>query len=103
VIVYISIGNSDDKLTQRQWSDFVLVVDHALNGAVNRGHAALHGSWRSPSDAPWQNACWCIEFEAGLVAVGPLRELLAGVASDFHQDSIAWTEVKTTEFLGVRS
>jgi len=103
VIVYVSIGNSDDRLTQRQWSDFVLVVDQALTGAAARGHATVHGSWRSLPDAPWQNACWCIEFEAEQVAVEPLRELLADVAGDYHQDSIAWAEVKTTEFLGASS
>ena len=100
-IVYISIGNSDDKLTQRKWSDFVAVIQDALTGAVERGHATLHGSWRSPSDAPWQNACWCVEFSSDPLAVGPLRDLLAEVAVIYRQDSIAWAEVKATEFVGV--
>lgn len=100
MIVYISIGNSDDKLTQRSWSQFVEVVQSALDGTVAAGHATVHGSWRSPSDAPWQNACWCVEFPPDRFAVEPLRELLTGLTSDYRQDSIAWAEVKTTEFLG---
>lgn len=99
MIVYISIGNSDDELTQRQWSDFVAVVDDTLVGAHKRDSATVHGSWRSPSDARWQNACWCVEIGYDDVAEA-LRSALRDYAGIYHQDSIAWAEVKTTEFLG---
>lgn len=95
--VYISIGNSDDKLSQRQWSQFVGTVHDALAAVVARGRATLHGSWRSPSDAPWQNACWC--FEASADVMEPLRELLSELAGIYRQDSVAWA-VAATEFLG---
>lgn len=99
MIVYVSIGNSDDKLTQRRWAEFVTCVQQALDGAVAREQATVHGSWRSPSDAPWQNACWCVEFGTESIAVEPLRELLAELAGIYRQDSIAWAEVKETQFL----
>lgn len=102
MIVYISIGNSDDKLSQRQWSGFVGTVQLALEQTVDLGRVSVHGSWRSPSDAPWQNACWCVEFPPDQTAVQPLRELLAELAATWQQDSIAWAEVHTTDFIGPR-
>jgi len=71
-----------------------------------RGHHAqgdpqfrqVHGQWASEPASAWQNACWCVEMnEAG---AEELRWLLQGVAKVFRQDSIAWAEVKDTEFLG---
>jgi hypothetical protein len=41
MIVYVSIGNSDDKLTQREWSMFCLAVDEALSLTPK------HGVWFS--------------------------------------------------------
>ena len=90
--VYISIGNSDDKLTQREWSEFVVEVAAM---AVSLGHT--HGSWVSPSASPWQNACWCVEYPSDAVAETAKDELRA-LASRYRQDSIAWA-VAQTEFL----
>lgn len=102
MIVYISIGNSDDELSQQEWSAFVAEVEARLpfGGLVRR-----HGRWRSPSDDPWQNACWCVEIQDGAAPSSLLhcKEALAEVAAKYRQDSIAWAEVKTTEFLGASS
>jgi hypothetical protein len=105
MIVYISIGNSDDKLTQRRWADFVAEV-----GSVIARAGQIHGSWYSASDAPWQNACWCVEIAEATTppAAGyfpmflrtSLKNELRGLAQIYAQDSIAWAEVKETEFLG---
>lgn len=93
--VYISIGNSDDKLTQREWAEFVGVVEEALDDV----YIKKHGSWFSRPDASWQNACWCIELEAVAGLKDSLQTELEQIAREFRQDSIAWAEAITT-FLG---
>jgi len=99
VIVYISIGNSDDKLTQQEWSDFVIETDILLHpGAPGTPVLARHGNWRSRVDDPWQNACWCVEIKEGYADV--LRAALRHQARQHRQDSIAWAECPNTEFLG---
>lgn len=101
MIVYISIGNSDDKLEQSQWSSFANAVDRAVDMATKYVGATVHGRWYSLPNEAWQNACWCVEFDDELGSVvDEYRAELARLAGLFRQDSIAWAEVKTTEFLG---
>jgi hypothetical protein len=90
--VYVTIGNSDDKLTQSDWATFHGAVDNVIRRAAHR----IHGAWVSPSTDPWQNACWCIELVEGVVW---LRGQLANLAKAYEQDSIAWAEAPKVEFL----
>jgi hypothetical protein len=92
ITVYISIGNSDDKLTQANWSRFYRCVDTMIRDWADE----IHGTWISPSDQEWQNACWCIALNAEDAA--PLKRTLAVYAGEFRQDSIAWAEANT-EFI----
>lgn len=93
--IYISIGNSDDKLTQAEWSAYNLrVALHLADYATT-----VHGQWNSPSASPWQNACWCIEIPDDYT-MAKLRHLLSIAAEEFRQDSIAWAEVSHTDFIG---
>jgi hypothetical protein len=96
-VFYISIGNSDDKLTQAEWSDFVGQTDAAV-----REYAHVHGAWHSAPDSRWQNACWCVEVSTTF-KVGPaergLRATLARLAGRYRQDSIALALVASTEFI----
>ena len=94
MIVYISIGNSDDKLTQAEWSSFT----HRIRSEINVWAKAVHGAWFSLPNAPWQNACWCVEFEKDVHAQ-EVREALTAARTEFRQDSIAWAAVTETEFL----
>ena len=96
MIVYISIGNSDDKLSQMQWGKFYRKVDLTLQGYRNF-NGQIHGRWVSQSTDYWQNACWCIEIQ-DYQAAG-LREELRLLAAQFNQDSIAWAPAPETEFL----
>lgn len=96
--VYISIGNSDDKLSQAEWARFVNRTDFLLE-PDETVILARHGSWRSRPDDPWQNACWCVELPADSPFVGNVRASLRAMAREFGQDSIAWAEA-TTEFIG---
>lgn len=90
--VYVSIGNSDDKLTQARWHEFWV----AFRSVVTDRAIRVHGEWLSIGCAPYQNACICFEVPAG--AVNALKTELAEVAAEFGQDSIAWAEA-VTEFL----
>lgn len=95
--VYVSIGNSDDKLGQADWATF----HSAVNGVIRRAAHRVHGAWVSPSTDPWQNACWCIEIDEapGVFGTQWLRNQLANLAGAYGQDSIAWAETPKTEFL----
>ena len=101
VTVYISIGNSDDKLTQREWASFVGEVDSSVRW---HSQGTVHGFWLSPSNVPWQNACWCVEYEfAGdedtwTEQAEEQKVWLQRLAAKYRQDSIAWA-VAETEFL----
>ena len=95
MIVYISIGNSDDKLSQEHWARFIERVDEVVDGV----YATVHGRWYSSPRSPFQNACWCVEFVVDAVAtVRRVRRALRQLASDYQQDCIAWA-VAETEFL----
>ena len=91
--VYISIGNSDDRLTQRRWAEFVLRAHQIIEARA----AVLHGSWVSPSAQQWQNACWCAVIR--LAVVPALKDELRLLSREFDQDSIAWAKASETEFL----
>ncbi len=91
--IQIAIGNSDDRLTQREWHEFVGAVDLL----VRRLGDPIHGSWTSPSRDPYQNAAWALSVPSD-AARDELRVELARIAGVFRQDSVAWNE-SHTEFL----
>lgn len=92
--VHIAIGNSDDRLTQKRWADFVNEVDAAVRFWAD----PVHGAWFSLPNARWQNACWAFDMGPHSAYRDRLRERLAILAKHYSQDSIAWNESKT-EFL----
>lgn len=97
--VYISIGNSDDKLPQLEWAQFARAVDQAVTDAARWVGTQVHGRWYSLPTEPWQNACWCVDIDPAMTSViEDLRNALAQMAGEWGQDSIAWAEA-TTEFL----
>jgi hypothetical protein len=90
--IFVSIGNSDDKLSQEDWSLYVGRVNETLQSWADN----VHGNWRSLPDDPWQNACWAVEFGA----FDPQRAKvdLEEIAREFDQDSILWAEAQV-EFI----
>lgn len=92
-LVYVSIGNSDDNLSQREWHAFWDEVRCELIGAGGR----FHGQWVSPSTSLFQNACWCVELVDEVV--DELKGFLSAIAGRYRQDSIAWARVPETEFI----
>lgn len=90
--VYVSIGNSDDKLTQQRWAAYWATVRRVVLAYADR----VHGEWMSAPVAPYQNACICLEVWHPAAAT--LRAELQRAAREFGQDSIAWAEA-VTEFI----
>lgn len=93
MVVYISIGNSDDKLTQGEWAEFYQRTAELVEFYAH----IVHGAWTSLPTAHYQNACWAVVPAAK--AKGELKTELGRLARFFRQDSIAWAECPETEFL----
>lgn len=81
----IQIGNTDNKLTQQQWSDFVLET----NQTIAQYAQAVHFFGGSPNWYAWQNVCWVIEIGRTLLPV--LKRDLVTLKDRFNQESLAWT------------
>ena len=96
ITVYISIGNSDDKLSQYEWKRYVDLT----RDVVRTDAEQVHGEWFSAPDSRWQNACWCVEVDSAVAPV--MQHNLAAIAAYFKQDSIAWA-VAETQFIGPKS
>ena len=87
----IQIGNTDNKLTQQEWSQFV----EEMNKDISM--LEIHFSGFSLPDKPWQNACWV--FCASEVIIDTLRKtILPSLCKEFKHESIALT-VGDTEFV----
>jgi hypothetical protein len=91
--VYVSIGNSDGKLSADEWQQYRDLA-HELLTEVGVT-AAVHGAWQS-FVPEYVNACWCIEI--ALEHEDAMKDTLRQLAAKFRQDSIAWA-VAETEFL----
>lgn len=104
MIACFAVGNSDDKLPQDEWSQYLtdvqLLVDRV--SGMTTGVQVQFAGYSAPT-APWQNALWAVQLptdtdraRARLVLRGELRKL----AVRYGQDSIAWWDSERTEFLG---
>lgn len=93
ITVYVSIGNSDDKLTQMSWAMFVESFREVMHEHAND----VYGEWYSAPDSPFQNACIAIAVAPARVA--RLREQLTELRRQKRQDSVAWAVVPTTKFI----
>jgi hypothetical protein len=91
--VYISIGNSDDKLSQVEWSKFVVGISAEVVSLATQ----THGAWFSHPAVPWQNACWCVEFASEAQEM-TAKETAAEIGRRFGQESVAWATAQT-EFI----
>jgi hypothetical protein len=88
----IQIGNSDDKLTQKEWNAYW----NAVNFEISNIAFEIHFVGGSDAVARWQNYCWVIAIsEANEQA---LKNFLTVVRTRYQQDSVAVT-VGTTMFV----
>jgi hypothetical protein len=91
--VYVSIGNSDDKLSQREWRAF---IEDARSECYSWAQE-IRGIWFSEPASQFQNMCLCVEVHDENAQ--RFKDALRKLAGDFKQDSIAFDEVSTTTLL----
>ena len=91
VTIVVQIGNSDDKLTQTEWSRFCnkLRTEAGLSGTI-------HFAGSPSSCASHQNYCVVVEINKG--SVDFFKTIVSNLTFVFNQDSIAWLEGKV-EFI----
>lgn len=84
LLVYVTIGNSDNRLTQHRWSRFISGTRAVIEAHVAR----IHGIWFSDPSGPYQNACF--GFEVPEDVAESLRAALNSLRIFYDQESIAW-------------
>jgi hypothetical protein len=90
--IVVQIGNSDNKLPQAEWADFVRRVD-----AIIREHAkTVHFFGGTENWAAWQRVCWVFDCEGA--GSTDLKSRLTAARKEFRQDAAAFTEGET-EFI----
>lgn len=100
MITYIvQIGNSDDKLTQGVWVEFVNELNHLLAWELG---VKINFFGYSPPNAPWQNCCAVFEAGEEVWHLSDIQERLSYMAAAFKQDSIAVT-IGSTVFIEASS
>lgn len=98
--ILIVIGNSDDRLKQAEWAQYINDVDDWIDWAEEAPGVQVHGRWHSYPNTRWQNASWLLVVSAEAeYAVRRLREELPVLCDKYGQDSIAFV-VGDTEFIG---
>jgi hypothetical protein len=93
VTVYVTVGNSDDRLSQSRWADFTEAVGYV----VLDYEVEVYGPWFTPSDSSRQSACWGVEVERQ--ALVGFRSELDLLRQQFGQDTIAFA-VAELEMIG---
>lgn len=84
--VTVQTGNSDDKLSQRDWAELAAKVEQA----VMRNSVQIHFSGAAAATMPWQNACVVAEVKDPFQMLQLTKELKA-IGRQFKQDAIAVT------------
>lgn len=79
--VCVMIGNSDNKLSQREWSEFC----KDLRSIMGQLATETHFDATSEGSHPWQNLCVVAQIED----LDFLRLQLSHVAAAYGQDSVA--------------
>ena len=81
--IVIQIGYSDNKLTQKEWSDYVDEVHRLIQSEA----CAIHFFGGSSTYAPWQNVCIVAAMSLPLIAIVSMQ--LHSIRQRYRQDSIA--------------
>lgn len=87
--ITIQIGNSDDKLTQGQWAEFVDMMDTT----IRREAGSVHFMGAPPNWLKWQNVAWVVMVNND--EIESLKAAVLDVRLRFNQDSAAFTVGET--------
>jgi len=80
----VLIGNSDNKLSQIQWSFFIDAVQEALAHFSK----TMHFRGYSSGDSCYQNACWVLTIDPNQIQ--EIKDALSPIKETYIQDSIAF-------------
>lgn len=95
VLVYVTIGNSDNRLTQSEWAFFV----GSVRAAIRRYAWTMHGEWFSEPSSSRQNACWGFQVFIDDSSRLSLKADLRREAKVWNQHEIAWAEAEVEMLL----
>lgn len=87
--ITLQIGNSDDKLAQNEWSEFVSDIAALL--ASKQVTIFFFGC--SHGAEKWQNAAWV--FGTDNWTSEQIKSGVSFIRTAYRQDSAAWTEAET--------
>jgi len=101
-IAHIAIDNSDDKLTQREWSNYCIDLIEVFNTeeTIHFSEVQIHGVWYSAAMSPFQNMCICVDVPDEVVL--DIKEILSGICKEYRQDSIQWTVADQSRSGGIK-
>jgi hypothetical protein len=91
--ICIQIGNTDDKLTQEEWSEFCNDIKAICESYED---TIIHFCASSDGSLPWQNFCIVVEAENDVIYW--MKKHLITLKVKYNQDSIAILE-GDTEFI----
>lgn len=86
--ITLQVSNTDNKLTQQEWSDFVSLINNILGNSIS---ITLHFFGGSSTWVSCQNCCWVFDTEDG----DYIKEKVTEIRGCYKQDSAAWTEGDT--------
>ena len=82
----VEIGNTDNRLTQKEWSEYIRMVDFY----IRKLSQSVYFVGYSAGNEQYQNAAW--HFSQGsLMDIKHLRRYLNNIRVEFNQDAIAWS------------
>ena len=94
--VVLQIGNSDNKLTQEEWSHFCTDTDKLIKSCLGE-YGKIHFSAPSVGWEGWQNACWIFSVSDDIMLMF-VKMKISEIRRKYNQDSVAWAFTKT-EFI----
>lgn len=83
MIATIQIGNTDNKLTQQEWSEYV----EAVHAATTVDGIETHFFASSEGSKPWQNACWVVAIRE--TELDPMLSSVKKIRKQYKQESVA--------------
>lgn len=93
VTVFIGIGNSDRKLSARDYAQFV----NETRDAIDSYKEQTIGEWHSVPGKPWLNVEFAFTIHPRDTPM--LKDALRRIRGDYQQDATAWAECPRTEFI----
>jgi len=93
--ITVLIGNSDDKLPQRQWYNFVREMENCIRHFANE----FHFSGGSDCKSLYQNYCFVFDMEPCEKMISKLKFSVKDIRKFYGQDSVALLSSDETEFI----